>query len=130
MREMMTRMNALAGGFLATWLIGALIIADFPPPPGFIVLVVLLIACALLIRFRVPVYLKQRASGKRGVARRAALEGVLGGIAVTAVLSSFAGDPSIETPLSARLIGLSGMALLGAGNAVAAYAIAVLVLRR
>ena len=52
--------------FFGTWLLLALAIADFPPPPGFVILVMLLLACALLIYLRVPVYLRWRAEGAKG----------------------------------------------------------------
>jgi len=53
----------VAGVFLGTWLLLALAIADFPPP-GFVILVVILLACALLVYLRVPVYLRWREEGR------------------------------------------------------------------
>ena len=44
--------------FFGTWLLLALAIADFPPPPGFVILALILLACALLVYLRVPVYLR------------------------------------------------------------------------
>jgi hypothetical protein len=53
----------VAGIFFGTWLLLALAIADFPPPPGFVILALVLLACALLVYRRVPVYLRWRAEG-------------------------------------------------------------------
>jgi len=111
-----------AGVFFGTWLLLALAIADFPPPPGFVILVLILLACALLVYLRVPVYLCWGAKGAKGRILRVARDGLLGGGAI-ALLSLFSpGEPSIQPELSDRLIGIGVLFGLGVGNALAAYA--------
>jgi hypothetical protein len=111
-----------AGVFFGTWLLLALAIADFPPPPGFAIVLLILLACALLVYLRVPVYLRWRAEGATGRILRVARDGLLGG-ATIALLSLFsAGEPSIQPELSDRLIGIGVLFGLGIGNALAAYA--------
>jgi hypothetical protein len=117
-----------AGIFFGTWLLLAL--ADFPPPPGFAVLLLGLLACALLVYRRVPVYLRWRAEGANGRILRVARDGLLGGGAI-AVLSLFSpGEPSIQPALSDRLIGIGVLIGLGMGNALAAYAFGSWLYRR
>ena len=119
-----------AGIFFGTWLLLALAIADFPPPPGFAVLPLVLLACALLVYRRVPVYLRWRAEGANGRILRVARDGLLGGGAI-AVLSLFSpGEPSIQPALSDRLIGIGVLIGLGIGNALAAYAFGSWLYRR
>ena len=119
-----------AGILFGTWLLFALAIADFPPPPGFAIMLLVLLACALLVYLRVPVYLRWRAEGAKGRILRLARDGLLGGGAI-AVLSLFSpGEPSIQPALSDRLIGISVLIGLGIGNALAAYAFGSWLYRR
>ena len=113
-----------AGVFFGTWLLLALAlaIADFPPPPGFVIMLLILLACALLVYQRVPVYLRWQAEGAMGRILRVVRDGLLGSGAI-ALLSLFsAGEPSIRPELSDRLIGIGVLFGLGIGNALAAYA--------
>ena len=111
-----------AGIFFGTWLLLALAIADFPPPPGFVIVLLVLLACAVLVYLRVPVYLRWRAEGAKGRTLRVARDGFLGGGAI-ALLSLFSpGEPSIQPGLSDHLIGIGVLIGLGIGNALAAYA--------
>jgi len=111
-----------AGIFFGTWLLLALAAADFPPPRGFVIVVLILLACALLVYLRVPVYLRWRAEGSEKRVLRVARDGFLGGgaIALLSLLSS--GEPSIQPTLVDRLIGMGVLIGLGVGNALAAYA--------
>jgi hypothetical protein len=119
----------VAGIFLGIWLL-LLAIADFPPPRGFLVLVLILLACALLVYLRVPVYLRWRAEGAKGRVLRVARDGLLGGgvIGLLSLLSP--GEPSIQPGLSDRLIGISVLICLGVVNALAAYAFGSWLYRR
>jgi hypothetical protein len=111
-----------AGIFFGTWLLLALAAADFPPPRGFVIVVLILLACALLVYLRVPVYLRWRAEGSEKRVLRVARDGFLGGgaIALLSLLSS--GEPSIQPTLADRLIGMGVLIGLGVGNALAVYA--------
>ena len=111
-----------AGIFFGTWLLLALAIADFPPPSGFLILVLILLACALLIRLRVPVYLRWHAAGASRRILRVVRDGLLGGGAVAVLSLLSPGEPSIQPGLSDRLIGFSVLIGLGIANALAAYA--------
>jgi hypothetical protein len=112
----------VAGIFFAAWLLLALAIADFPPPPGFVILVLILLACALLVYLRIPVYLRWRAEGAKGRLFRVARDGLLGGGAIALLSLLSPGEPSIQPALSDRLIGIGVLIGLGAANALAAYA--------
>jgi hypothetical protein len=116
--------------FFAGWLLLALAIADLPPPPGFVVLALILLACALLVYLRIPVYLRWRAAGAKGRLARVARDGLLGGgaIAVLSLLSP--GEPSIQPELSDRLIGIGVLISLGITNALAACAFGSWLCRR
>src|SRR5512137_2302442 len=73
--------NRLAGAFFCAWLAIAFAGGDHPPPPGFLLLAGLLLACALLVRLRVPTYLRwqrEQASGRIG---RVIRDGAAGGAA-------------------------------------------------
>ncbi len=111
-----------AGVFFGTWLLLALAIADFPPPPGFAIVLLILLACALLVYLRVPVYLHWHAEGAKGRTLRVARDGLLGGGTIALLSLSSPGEPSIRPELSDRLIGISVLIGLGVGNALAAYA--------
>ena len=111
-----------AGIFLGTWLLLALAIADLPPPPGFVILVLILLACAILVYLRVPVYLRWQAEGAKGRIRRVARDGFLGGVAIALLSLLSPGEPSIQPELSDRLIGMSVLTGLGIVNALAANA--------
>jgi hypothetical protein len=112
----------VAGIFFGTWLLLALAIADFPPPPGFAILALVLLACALLVFLRVPVYLRWRAEGANGRLVRVARDGLLGGGAIALLSLLSPGEPNIQPALSDRLIGIGVLIGLGAANALAAYA--------
>jgi hypothetical protein len=87
-----------------------------------VIALLILLACALLVYLRVPVYLRWRAEGAKGRTLRVARDGLLGGGAI-ALLSLFSpGEPSIQPELSARLIGIGVLIGLGIGNALGAYA--------
>jgi hypothetical protein len=117
--------------FFAAWLLLALAIADFPPPPGFVILVLILLACAMLVYLRVPVYLRWRVEGARGRILVVARDGLLGGVAIGLLSLLSPGEPSIQPALSDRLIGIGILIGLGVVNALAAYAFgAWLFLRR
>jgi len=111
-----------AGVLFGTWLLLALAIADFPPPPGFVIVLLVLLACALLVYLRVPVYLRWRAAGAKGRTLRVARDGLLGGGAIALLSLLSPGEPSIQPGLSDRLIGIGVLIGLGIGNALAAYA--------
>jgi hypothetical protein len=111
----------VAGIFFGTWLLLALAIADFPPPPGFVILVLILLACAMLVYLRVPVYLRWRAEGAKGRLLRVARDGLLGGVAIGLLSLLSPGEPSIQPELSDRLIGIGVLICLGVVNALAAY---------
>ena len=119
-----------AGIFFGTWLLLALAIADFPPPPGFVILALVLLACALLVFLRVPVYLRWRAEGANGRLLRVARDGLLGGGAIALLSLLSPGEPNIQPALSDRLIGIGILIGLGAANALAAYAFGAWLSRR
>jgi hypothetical protein len=120
----------VAGGFFGTWLLLALAIADFPPPPGFVILSLVLLACALLVFLRVPVYLRWRAEGAKGRFFRVARDGLLGGGAIAFLSLLSPGEPSIQPALSDRLIGIGILIGLSIANALAAYAFGAWLSRR
>jgi hypothetical protein len=120
----------VAGIFFGTWLLLALAIADFPPPPGFVILALVLLACALLVYLRVPVYLRWRAEGARERMMRVARDGLLGGGAIALLSLLSPGEPSIQPALTDRLIGIGLLIGLGVANALAAYAFGAWLSRR
>lgn len=116
--------------FFGTWLLLALALADLPPPRGFVFVVLVLLACALAVYLRVPVYLRWQAQGTKRRIRWVARDGLLGGGA-NAMLSLLSpGEASIQPGLVDRLIGFSVLIGLGIGNALAAYAVASWLCRR
>jgi hypothetical protein len=72
-----------------------------------VILALILLACALLVYLRVPVYLSWRAEGAKGRVLRVARDGLLGGGAVALLSLLSPGEPSIQPGLSDRLIGIS-----------------------
>ena len=120
----------VAGIFFGTCLLLALAIADFPPPPGFVIVLLVLLACAVLVYLRVPVYLRWRAEGARGRILRVARDGLLGGGAIALLSLLSPGEPSVQPGLSDRMIGISVLIGLGIGNALAAYAFGSWLYRR
>jgi hypothetical protein len=119
-----------AGIFFCTWLLLALAIADFPPPRGFVIVLLVLLACALLVYVRVPVYLRWRARGARRRILRVARDGLLGGGAIALLSLLSPGEPSIQPELSDRLIGIGVLIGLGVANALAAFAFGSWLCRR
>jgi len=120
----------VGGIFFGIWLLLALAIADFPPPPGFGLLVLILLACALLVYLRVPVYLRWWAEGAKGRVLRVARDGLLGGGAVALLSLLSPVEPSIQPGLSDRLVGIGLLTCLGVVNALAAYAFGSWLCRR
>ena len=116
--------------FFCTWLLLALAIADFPPPRGFVLIVLMLLACALTVYLRVPVYLRWQAGSAKGRLPRVVRDGLLGGGAVAVLLLLSPGEPSIQPGLVDRLIGISVLIGLGIANALAAYAFGTWLSRR
>ena len=110
-----------AGVFFGTWLLLALAIADFPPPSGFVIVLLILLACALLVYLRVPVYLCWGEKGAKGRILRVARDGLLAGGAIALLSLLSPGEPSIQPGLSDRLIGIGVLIWLGVVNALAAY---------
>ena len=89
----------VAGILFGAWLLLALVIADFPPPPGFLVLALILLASALVVSLRVPVYLCWRAAGADGRIRRVLRDGLLGGGAIAWLSLLSPREPSNQTGL-------------------------------
>jgi hypothetical protein len=106
----------VAGILFGIWLL--LAIADFPPPPGFAIVLLVLLACALLVYLRVPVYLRWQAEGANGRILRVARDGLLGGGAIALLSLLSPGEPSVQPGLSDRMIGISVLTGLGIGNAL------------
>ena len=120
----------VAGVCFGAWVLLGLALADFPPPPGFAILLVVLLACAVLVYLRVPVYLRWRAEDARGRTLRVARDGLLGGAAIALLSLLSPGDPSIRPDLSDRLIGTGVLIVLGIVNALAAYSFGLWLCRR
>jgi hypothetical protein len=116
--------------FFGTWLLLALAIADFPPPPGFLILGLILLACALLVYLRVPLYLRWRAAGAKGRMLKVARDGLVGGGAIGLLSLLSPGEPSIQPEWSDRLIGIGLLTGLGVVNALAVYAVGSWLFRR
>jgi hypothetical protein len=119
-----------AAVLFGTWLLLALAIADFPPPRGFVLVVFVLLACALLVYLRIPVYLRWRAESANGRRLRVARDGFLGGAAIAMLSLLSPGEPSIQPGLVDRLIGIGVLIGLGIANALAAYAFGAWLYRR
>jgi len=119
-----------AGTFFGIWLLLALAIADFPPPRGFVLIVLMLLACALTVYLRVPVYLRWQAGSARGRLPRVVRDGLLGGGAVAVLSLLSPGEPSIQPGVVDRLMGISVLIGLGIANALAAYAFGTWLSRR
>lgn len=114
--------NRVAAAVFCAWLAIACAGADHPPPRTFLLLVALLLACALLVRLRVPTYLLWHARRSGGRLARVIRDGAVGGGAVyLLVLVLGSGEPGIEPSPGARLIGAGVMVALGAANALMAY---------
>jgi hypothetical protein len=95
-----------------------------------LILALILLACALLVYLRVPVYLRWRAAGVKGRMRKVARDGLLGGGAIGLLSLLNPGEPSLQPELSDRLIGIGLLTGLGVVNALAAYALGWLLFRR
>jgi hypothetical protein len=125
--------TAIAFTFFATWLATLYAGADHPPPIGFLWLVPLLVACAVAVYLRVPVYVSWSGSHGRGRILRVLVEGVSAGFVVGLVVLLF---PITEEPTSANMrledvvIWLVVLASVGAANAVLLYALSSVLPRR
>ena len=99
-------------------------------PAPFVIVVLILLACALLVYLRVPVYLRWQAEEAKGRIRRAARDGFLGGGAVALLSLLSPGEPGIQPGGLDRLIGIGVLIGLGIGNALAAYGVGSWIYRR
>jgi hypothetical protein len=118
--------NRVAGAFFCVWLAIAFAGSDYPPPPGFPLLAGMLLACALLVRLRVPTYLRWQREQARGRIARVIRDGAAGGAAAYVLLLVFgSGEPGVQHGLLTRLIGAGVTVALGIGNALVAYGIGV-----
>jgi hypothetical protein len=119
-----------AGLFFGAWLLLALVIADHPPPLGFVFAVLILLACTAAIYLRLPTYLRWQATRATGRMLRVARDGLLCGVAIATVSMLSRGEPSIRPGLTDHLIWLCVWIGLGIGNALAAYALGSWLRRR
>lgn len=118
--------NRVAGAFFYAWLAIAFAGGDHPPPPGSLLLAGLLLACALLVRLRVPTYLRWQRAQACGRIARVIRDGAAGGAAAYLLLLVFgSGEPGVQPGLGTRLIGAGVMVALGIGNALVAYGVGV-----
>lgn len=90
---------AIAMAFLAIWIAILYAGSDRPPPLGFLWLVSLLIACAVAVYLRVPVYTSWSRSHQPRRILRVVLEGFAAGsvLGVITFLFPFTGEPSIPS---------------------------------
>lgn len=118
--------NRVALAFFGAWVAIAYAGADHPPPPAFLLLIGLLLACAIVLRDRLPTYLRWHAQKTVGRFTRVIRDGALGGAAVYLFLLVVGpGEPAIEPDLIDRLIGAAVVIVLGVTNTLMAYGCAV-----
>ncbi len=119
----------IAIGFFIFWLCINLLIADFPPPIGFVWIILLLLIAAFLVFIRVPTYKKWYSNRKKGSLLRVVLDGFIVGIifALVIILHPGSGEPSIPPPdLSENLIWFTVLGICGSINAGLVYAVVFL----
>jgi membrane protease YdiL (CAAX protease family) len=117
----------IAIAFFAIWIAILYAGSDHPPPVGFLWLVPLVVACAVAVYLRVPVYASWSSSHRPGRIRRVLLEGIAAGIIVglIALLFPFTGEPTIAPKrLADILTWLAVLAAVGTANAAVVYALA------
>ncbi len=119
--NMQTRHIALrsASIFLGLWLLLALLVADFPPPPGFVFILLILFACALLVYLRVPVYAGWRKEGISGALVKVARDGFVAGMVIALLSLLSPGETGVRPGLADHLVWFGVLAVLGIGNALA-----------
>ena len=120
------------------WVTGILFVlvmasgADRPPPPGFLLVVAYGALLGALIARALPHLLGLwDARGARQALGRAALGGLLGGLALWVLTTTVStGEPSIDVDATARVIGFTVVGVVGALGAAALTATAMLIDRR
>ena len=109
--------------FFCFWLFILYAGADHPPPPGFILIVLLVLVCALLVYWRVPIYIEWHIARQKHRWYRVLRDGVVTGlvIALLVMILPGGGEPSVTPQMIDRLIWFSILGIMGAINTVAIY---------
>lgn len=119
--------------FFLVWLLILYAGADHPPPPGFVLVVLLDLVAALLVFWRVRIYLRWIAERRWHRLFRVMLDGGVAGLAfalVTMVLSTVLGGEPIAQPTWVdRIIWFAVVGVVGVVNAVALYLVNWSILR-
>ena len=121
-----------AAVFFCFWLIILYAGADHPPPPGFILIVILDLACASLVYYRVPTYIRWQIDGRANRQFYALLEGLIVGaiIALLMMIIPGGGEPGITLSTVDRAIWIAVVGSVGAANAIVIYYANALVVKR
>ena len=116
-----------AVGFFVIWLGVLYAGADHPPPPGFILVIIFDLAAALIIYFRVPVYIDWQITRKTNRLIQVSFEGFLAGIVIALITAlTSGGEPGVPlTPID-KIIWFAVLGTVGVINAVSVYYFSVL----
>ena len=116
--------------FFFFWLFILLAGADFPPPVGFLLLVFVIAACAIVVYWRVPIYINWHRSQRPRRHWHVLLEGIAAGIvvAVPFVLIG-SGEPSIRPQPVDYAIWFAVVGFMGALNSLAIYFVNTILIR-
>lgn len=124
---MFQRRTIISVSFAAFWLCILYTGADHPPPVGFLLLIPLVLLCAAVVYWRLPDYVawsKQR-TPKRLI--RVAFDGLAVGLIIGVVTSLSTHWDSPAVSWNDSVIWFCVLAVVGLLNALAVYAIAVIV---
>ncbi len=113
-------------GFFLFWLGFHFVIADFPPPVGFLWVIFLNSIAAYLVFIRAPTYRTWLGNRHKGRWLRVALDGFSVGVifAVALMLIPGNGEPTIPPPgFTEHLIWLAALGMYGTVNAGLVYSV-------
>lgn len=121
----------IAAGFFVFWMLALFLIADFPPPAGFIWLVPLVAFCAFVVYMRVSSYMRWALAGRKGRFFLALLDGLLAGLVLALlIVLQDPGQGEIQPQLFDYIFIFVIMIFLGMLNSSIIFAISAAMTKR
>lgn len=127
--QRIARINAIL--FFLFWLLVLLAGADFPPPRGFLRIVLLIALCAIVVSWRVPIYIDWYSKKRPGRQWRVLIEGFAAGIVMSIVFAiSSSGEPSVSVEPINYVLWVAVLGVVGTFTSAALYLINALLSKK
>ncbi len=121
----------IAAGFFVFWMLALFLIADYPPPPGFIWIIPLVAFCAFVVYLRVNSYKQWSTSRRKGRFFLALLDGLAAGLVLAFLMVlKGPGQGGIKPQLFDYVFLFFIMSFLGMFNSSIVFAISAAIIKK